>query len=424
MSKRSGIELVTMPDLPVQRRRTKQDRSTTRQRQITEGAIIAISRYGIAGLTHRRVAQEAHVSLAATTYYYQTKADIIADASRALLTHYVDAFHRFAVRNADRPDKIAFRDFAMKLVFNAIGKHSVEALAWCEIILNTAHEPGLRNLSRSWFGALNDVWGEIARLLDVPKIEQAVTSAIDTVIGFLFLVVPLGLDESELRALLVGKTDFPEARFHVPDKDVAPVRTGKKAEETRERILDAAVEILVEEGAEALGFRRVAEKAGLTIAAPTYHFASISTLENAAQLRLFDQAKVRYRSVMGGVDYAALDVAQLADLTTTVFLREAIEFRKLSLASLPVYIQSRRDPGLRPGLWAINMEQQHRWSQVLGTVVAGSAPFNAWVMYAAFMGKLIRILATGTETRTLAKVRSEFAYDLDALAQGRHWSNA
>ena len=76
---------------PIQRREAKQDRSIIRQRRITEGAIAAISKHGIAGLTHRSVAQEAHVSLAATTYYYQTKTDIIADASRALLTRYLDA---------------------------------------------------------------------------------------------------------------------------------------------------------------------------------------------------------------------------------------------------------------------------------------------------------------------------------------------
>jgi DNA-binding transcriptional regulator YbjK len=424
MRKKNGIDLLTMPNLTIQRRQTKQDRSTTRQRQITQGAILAISRYGIAGLTHRRVAEEAHVSLAATSYYYQTKTDIVADASRALLTRYADAFHRFAVRNADRTDKIAFRKFAMKLVFNAVGKYNVEALAWCEIILNTAQEPELRNLSRSWFGALNYALGELAGLLDVPDIDQTVISSVDTVIGFLFLVMPLGLNEGELRALLAGEAHLPVDRFHVPDRDAPPVRPGKKAGETRERILGAAVDILIEEGAEALGFRRLAEKCNMSIAAPAYHFASISTLWNAAQLRLFEQAKMRYRSVMGGVDYAALDVAQLADLTATIFLGEATDFRKPSLASLHVCIQSRRDPALRAGLWAINVEQYHRWSQVLGTVIAGTTPFNAWVMYATFMGKLVRILATAPQTQTLAKVCSEFAYDLEALAQRRHWSNA
>lgn len=409
---------------PTQRREAKQDRSIIRQRRITEGAIAAISRHGIAGLTHRSVTLEAHVSLAATTYYYQTKTDIIADASRALLTHYLEAFRQFAERNRDRADKIAFRDFAMKLVFNAAGKHSVESLAWCEIILNTARQPELRNLSQSWFRALKEVWGEIAALLGIPDVEQAVTSAIDTVIGFLFIIAPLGLPESKLRTLLLGEAVNVSAKlFKTGRLQAAPIRTGKKAKDTRERILNAAVEILIDNGIEALTFRHVAEKAGLTVAAPTYYFSSISTLWNAAQLRLFDDSKVRYRSVMGAVDYATLDVAHLAGLTSTIFLRESTEYRNLSLACYPVYIQSRRDPSLRPGLWAINAEQHHRWSRVMAHVISRSTPSDAWMMYALFTGKLIRILATGAETGALARVRGEFAYDVTAMAEGRHWSS-
>jgi AcrR family transcriptional regulator len=113
------------------------------------------------------------VSLAATTYYYQTKNDIIADASRALLSRYLEAFRRFAQRQRDRPDKIAFSDFAMKLVFNAAGKESVESLAWCEIILNTVRQPELRDLSQSWFAALEEVWREIATLLGISELESA-----------------------------------------------------------------------------------------------------------------------------------------------------------------------------------------------------------------------------------------------------------
>ncbi len=420
MVARPSSDAVRMPDVPVQRRKPRQERSALRQERITQGAVTAISRYGIASITHRRVAQEAQVSLAATTYYYQTKSDIIADASRALLTHYVDAFRRFADRHRGHAGKPSLGEFAMRLVFNAVGKNSVESLAWCEIILNTARQPELRDLSRSWFATLNEVWQEIAQLVGTRDVDQAAISAIDMVIGLLFLVVPLGLSETGLRELLLeGPGALP---LQPADPANIPTQGGNKARETRERILNAAVQILLAEGAEALTFRQVSDRTGLTIAAPTYYFSSISALLNAAQLRLFDESKVRYRSVMGGLDYASLDVSQLVDLTATVFLREATEFRNLSLACYPVYIQSCRDPSLRPGLWAINAEQWRRWSQVMANVIPYSTPFNAWMTYAVFTGKLIRILATGAETRALSKVRSEFAYDLTALAEGRHWS--
>lgn len=406
----------------VQRREAKQDRSAVRQRLVTHGAIQAISNHGIAGVTHRRVAQEAGVSLAATTYYYETKADIIVDASRALLARYVDAFHSFIDRHRGEPQPTTLREFAMRLVFNAIGKHGAGTQAWCEIILNTAHQESLRALSRSWFETLGDLWREIALMLGAPDVEQAARSAIDTVMGFLFLVAPLGLSEAEVQELLSRGAVAPAA-------DEAPaaatsVRSGRKAEETRERIIEAAVDLLITEGGQALTFRRIAERTGMALAAPAYYFSSMSTLLNAAQMRLFGKAKARYRLVRGELDYQRLDIEQLIDLTSTVFVREAAEARDLSLACYPVYIQSRRDPSLRPGLSAINGEQWHRWQQVLSRVMSDAQPFDAWVMYALFTGKLIRILATGVDTQALARARAEFAYDLRAMAEGRHWASA
>lgn len=403
-------------------RETKQDRSSARRQRITEGAIVAISRYGIAGVTHRRVAQEAHVSLAATTYYYGSKRDIIADASHTLLARYVEAFERFAHRQRENAGDMTLCDFVMRLVSNAVEQNATDSLAWCEIILNTVRDPNLRELSQTWFDTLALVWRDIAHLLRAEDVEDAATSAIDTVVGYLFLAVPLASPKSELNALLADETWGQASPQLAQEQRLRVDRLGPKAEETRRRILDAAVEILVIDGAEALTFRHVSQKAKLSIAAPTYYFSTISTLWNAAQLRLFEQAKVRYRSVMDDVEWETLSIPELADLTTTVFMREATEFRDLSLSSYPVYLQSRREASLQAGLAAINAEQLHRWRQALGVVAPHETSKAAWIMYALFTGKLIRAMATGTQTRSLRNVRKEFTYDITALAAGSHWS--
>lgn len=406
-----------------QRRQTKQDRSTARQRRITEGAIVAISRHGMGGVTHRRVANEAHVSLAATTYYYETKGDIIADASRTLLARYVDAFRRFS-KKTDPGARLSFRDFALKLVFNAAGKHKVETLAWCEILVNAARDDEMRELARAWFVTLDELWQGIALLLDVEDIQNAVISAIDTVIGLLFTVIPLGLTEQQMRDVLsAGSSDMMDQLF-VTDKVVTVGDVGgKKSDGTRERILSAAADLIVREGIEALTFRNVSESAGLTAAAPTYYFPTISALCNAAQARLFDMTRKRYRGDAGTGDDASLDREHLIDLLTTVFLREATEFRDVSLACYPVYIQAHRDPSLRPGLWSLNIENIERWEKLLKNIAPDASQFDRWMLYAAFVGKLIRVLTTSPSTRELAKIRLEFAYEVNALVEGRRWSD-
>lgn len=412
-----------MPLVRPQRRQTKQDRSAARQMRITEGAIIAISRYGMGGVTHRRVANEAHVSLAATTYYYETKSDIIADASRTLLARYVDGFRRFAGK-VEPGAHLSFRDFALKLVFNAAGKHKLETLAWCEILVNAARQDDMRDLARAWFVTLNELWQEIALLLDADDVQSSAVSAIDTVIGLLFTLIPLGLSEQQMHKLLhsgaVELTDLPFNESLIS----APADGGsKKADGTRERILSAAADLIVADGIEALTFRNVSERAGLTAAAPTYYFSSISALCNATQARLFDMTRQRYRGDAGTGADAMLDKDNLIDLLTTVFLREATEFRELSLACYPVYVQAHRDPMLRPGLWGLNNENIERWANLLKNIAPDATPFDRWMLYAAFVGKLIRVLTTAPTTRELSKTRSEFAYEVNALVERRRWSD-
>lgn len=411
---------------PARARPIKQDRSAQRQQRIADAAVAVIAQAGIAGVTHRRVAREAGVSLAATTYYYRAKSDIVADASNRLLAGYVDAFRRFLERRPEKPD-LTFRDFAMKLVTNAAGRHRTGSLAWCEIMLDAPRHLETRALARVWFAALGEVWLEIATAFGVPDAEQVVRSAIDIVVGLLFAVLPLGLSEAQAGAVLGGGADPDDAwqpAAEAAAEDALLGRTGRKAEETRERILVAAIDILSAEGAAALTYRTVAARAGLTPAAPTYHFPSADLLLAAAQARLFDASKARYRELMAGVDYNRLDVDRLIDLTTAVFLREATEFGALSLAGAPIWLEAARAPHLRPTIWHALNDQERAWSRLLANLAPGLRPLHALLLQRLFFGKLVRILATGAATADLASVRSEFAYDLRAICQGQHWADS
>src|SRR5262245_34540578 len=173
-------------------RAPKQERSAQRQKQIADAAIDVIARHGIASVTHRRVAESAGVSLAATTYYYKTKADIIAVASAQLLAAYVDAFRRVAERH-EEDAATSLRDLVIKVVTNATGTYRTGTLAWCEIILDGARHQETRSLARAWFTRLGEIWGGIARVVGADEPEEVARSAIDVVIGLLFIVIPLGL---------------------------------------------------------------------------------------------------------------------------------------------------------------------------------------------------------------------------------------
>jgi AcrR family transcriptional regulator len=208
----------------------------------------------------------------------------------------------------------------------------------------------------------------------------------------------------------------------VPDPrgSTAPRHTRKSAE-TRERILSATVDTLITDGAGAVSYRSVAARAGLTAAAPFYHFLTIGALLCAAQQRLFAEAKERYRLGAAAEHGGAFDVERLIDRTATVFLREATEFSSEALASYAIWLAADRNADLRPMIWSMIADQHVAWQRVLGRLMPTQRPLDGLLAQAAFIGKLVRVLATGSATDDLALIRGELAYDLTAIIRGRFW---
>jgi DNA-binding transcriptional regulator YbjK len=406
----------------------KQQRSAQRQRLITDAAISVIAEHGLAGVTHRLVADTGGISLAATTYHYKTKSDIIAAASAQLLASYVDTFNKSADRYRGQA-QLTFREFVIKVVANATGRHRRGTLAWCEIILDGARREDTRALARTWFIRLLEVWRQIAQILGADEPELAARSAIDVVIGLLLMVVPLGLKESQVIAVLGDGADPSEVWKPRGADDSTPLlaeedptRKLRKAHITRERILSAAIDLLVAEGAAGVTHRAVARHAGVVPTAAMYYYPSIESLLQAAQVRLFANSKCRYRLVMSGVDPGNMDVERLSDLTATVFVREATEFGRVSLADYPVRLEAARHPSLRPTVWSVVVDQQRAWSRLLRPLTARDRPLDALLMQSLFVGKLVRILAIGATTLDLSAMRGEFHQDLQAIAHGHHWA--
>jgi AcrR family transcriptional regulator len=401
-------------------RATKQERSAERRQRIVDATIAIIAEHGIARITHRLVAARADLSLAATTYYYETKADIVADASAQLLASYIDAFRAFANRRESR--ELTFHQFVARVVTNAVGKHRVGTLAWCEIIVDAARHPEMRTIARTWFSNLSQVWSEIAVTLRAERPEKMVQSAIDLVIGLLLVVVPLGLGEAQVQRVLTGESapedEWAPVREAGAEPEGAEPRLGPKAEKTRQRILAAALSILVEEGPAAITYRYVAVRAGLTPTAPFYYFPTVEALLDAAQALLFEETKARYRRVMSNVDFATLDAERLIDLTTTIFQREATQYGAVSLATYPVWLEAARNRRLRPMVWAMVADQNRAWKRLLDRFPSRHERYDPLVLQCLFMGKLVRILSTGAATADLASVRSELSRDIGMIFLG------
>lgn len=399
----------------------RQKRSAHRQQEIADAAIAVIGERGLAALTHKSVADRAGVSLAATTYYFETKADIVAEASTQLLQYYVASFGRFVERQRAGAT-VDFRGFFNRLLVNVAGRHRLGTLAWCEIMLDAARRDGTRRLARSWFDRVHDLWLDIASLLGARDAEQVARSGLDLCIGLFFVILPLRLDEAETAALPIrGVRELPPSGEAANPLRMAP-RCGRKAEETRRRLLEASIAIMAEEGPGGITYRAVADRAGLTRAAPTYHFPTVEGLIGEVQIELFERTRARYREGLAGLDRSRLDEDQLVRRTVAILRREASHGGLLALADLAIRLEAARHPAFRPMVRTFIEDQNRAWLRILGQIAPGTAPLaGATILQALCIGKLVRIAATGGRRADLDHVREELAHDIGAILAGRHW---
>ena len=79
----------------------RQKRGEETRNRILDGAIKALAKYGFAGVTHRKIADESdNIRLALTTYYFKSLDDLVLAAAERF-THQQYAIHEIAWQTAD-----------------------------------------------------------------------------------------------------------------------------------------------------------------------------------------------------------------------------------------------------------------------------------------------------------------------------------
>lgn len=425
----SAIVASTKTVDPRQRQRSERggqrSRTERTKARIADAVITVLAESGSSRLTHRLVAAAAGVPLAATTYHYATKREMIADASHRLLDGYAQSFQRAAERRRRGEGATDLAGFVTKLLTNAAGRHRRSALAWCEIILEAARSPEGHALAEEWFQKLFEAWSDLARAMYGELGDDAVISGIDTAIGLLFITLPLELSAEQLAAVFSGGGD--PATLWAPSipatQSAAPVpeRRTQKARDTRARILQGAIDVLIGQGAGAVTYNAVAAECGLTTAAPAYHFGSIDGLLKAAEAELFARSKDRYRDMVTSAAVAGKPLDILADLTAAVFVREVTQHGRAAIAIYSIGLESARRLDLRPAVWSVIADQAGAWKRRLELLSPGVGAFDAMRMQAVFIGKQVRVLSTGSSLAQLALARSAFRNEIASTV--RHNAN-
>jgi DNA-binding transcriptional regulator YbjK len=156
----------------VSRRRA---RGAKRRTAVLEATLRLLAREGASAITHRAVAREADVPIAATTYYFSSKDDLIAEAFRlhaekearrvAAATKAIDA----QLSRAQLADQLA------KFLFEGLHQARSSLIAEYELLIQAARKPELEAYSRIFYDTIEAQLARTLSSIGAPHVEHDTT---------------------------------------------------------------------------------------------------------------------------------------------------------------------------------------------------------------------------------------------------------
>jgi TetR/AcrR family transcriptional regulator, regulator of biofilm formation and stress response len=178
-------------------------RGAARRLLLLDAAVRVIGRGGIAAVDHRAVAAEAGVPLGSTTYYFDSKDDMVARALEHVADREAERLRSESEGGALEVGTDLLPERLADIVIHAWAGDRVTLLAQYELYLESARRPDLRPAAERWDAAYRDLLEHALELLgapDPPRRARLLCAGLD---GLLLDHVATGSDPADLRSLAV-----------------------------------------------------------------------------------------------------------------------------------------------------------------------------------------------------------------------------
>ncbi len=185
------------------------DSTTGRRQAILEATLRVIRDSGVHAVTHRAVAAEAGVPLAATTYYFESKDDLLEKALRLVIDETIAHLRRStleieALRPAPTPADVAAH--FVRLTMEQLSEQRISVVAQYELYIEAGRRPSLRAAVAAWDEAYEQLAAAALRRAGVAGAEAAATMLVGMLEGLLMgqVALPRPRFEQEVLAPAVG----------------------------------------------------------------------------------------------------------------------------------------------------------------------------------------------------------------------------
>jgi len=161
------------------------DARPDRRALILAATVRILIKDGLPAVTHRAVAREADVPLAATTYYFRSKDELVSEAIAILVE---DEVNRVARRAAELGERIKSPSDTATALAEALFPDRDAAgalLAKFEVYLEAARRPALRPTAAHWrsaFAGLAESALALSGAEDPPRLAPILVAGIDGIL--------------------------------------------------------------------------------------------------------------------------------------------------------------------------------------------------------------------------------------------------
>jgi DNA-binding transcriptional regulator YbjK len=179
-------------------------RLSPRRQDILEATLRVIGQGGVHNVSYRAVAQEANVSLASTTYYFDSKSALVEEALELMIARSSESVRQYTTA----PSRISRAELIDRIIAFAgaqIDDPGALLTAQFELMLEAGRADHLQPLARRWSITYMDGFAEMIRKAGIPRPNAAAEIIMTFVEGTLVDYVATPRDdflEGYLRPLL------------------------------------------------------------------------------------------------------------------------------------------------------------------------------------------------------------------------------
>jgi DNA-binding transcriptional regulator YbjK len=138
---------------------SKRPRGAARREALLEAVLEIVAEVGAEAVTHRRVAEQAQLPLASTTYWFDSKEDLLTAALELAAQRDVARLHELADRLRERDPVQAVLDAVLDPLDEPSRRASM--MASYALVLEAARRPAMQELARRWTAAYLETVGEL-----------------------------------------------------------------------------------------------------------------------------------------------------------------------------------------------------------------------------------------------------------------------